>query len=192
MGNERDPIRLTDPALEQEGGPGRSVELGRVVLLPDRGDEFRAATEIPGQLPGRTEEEVHANREIGRMQQCPSPGFYQGCDSRQSIAPSRRTSHRGDPELDKALQISDRRFWPGELDGDVHARSRSRVSARPPAFSLESTTVRMLWPCCEPRAATAVPMRPFPTIAICFLLRGLATRDSLILNMIRRTPGEAV
>ena len=111
----------------------------------------------------------------------PSPGFYQGGDPGQSLAPSRRTSHRGDAELDEPLQIGDRRFWPGELDGDVHALPAARASApalrhsrwNPPPYG---------WcgPAASARAATAFPMRPFPTIAIRIRLRDsrLATRDS--------------
>ena len=71
--------------------PGRRVELGRVMLLQYKGVELGAPGEAAGQVPRRAEKEVHAEREVGGVEQGAAALLDQGRDPRE-LGPASRSS----------------------------------------------------------------------------------------------------
>ena len=136
------------------------------MLLQYKGVEFRTLCEERGELPRRAEKEVHADREVCRVEERAPATPYQALDPGQLGSPAGRAGDGRNSGLDQPLEIAGDGIGPGELDRDVHsgeplaesARRRPRSPARPMTLHGMATLL------CE--RGHARPILPLPTIAI--------------------------
>src|SRR5690349_1832032 len=114
-------IGLAEPDLQLPRGARGRVHLGGVMLFQYKGVELRPPGEAAGQLAGGAKEQVHAEREVGGMEQGALSLNHQRGHPRQVLEPARGPGDGGDAGADQALDVSRCRVGSGELDGDVGA-----------------------------------------------------------------------
>ncbi len=106
-----------DDFLERERGAGRGIKLGGVVSFAD-GELI--AVEL-GQLGGEAEELLHADGEVGAVEERAAAMFWRGTSSRQLGIPAGGADDDAAAESEHSAHVFKRSLGGGEVDDDVDA-----------------------------------------------------------------------